>query len=77
MVDSEMIIAQKLLIAKNSLYITHIYTYIATYVATVTGFMKTIPNRTFCILENTNLKYSRHCSSLMLDCSHAKSRLVL
>ena len=26
----------------------------------VTGFMK--PNRTFCILRNINLKYSRHCS---------------
>ena len=34
----------------------------------VTGFMKTGLIVTFCIL---NLKYSRHCSSLMLDCSHA------
>ena len=37
----------------------------------MTGFMKTIPNHTFCISRNTNLKYSRHCASLMLDCSHA------
>ena len=34
----------------------------------VTGFA--IPIRTFGITRNTKLKYSSHCSTLMLDCSH-------
>ena len=37
----------------------------------VTGFAKTVPNRTFGISRNTELKYSSHCSTFMLDCSHA------
>ena len=38
----------------------------------VTGFMKTFPDCIFGISGNPNLKYSIHCSSLMLDCSHAR-----
>ena len=34
--------------------------------------MKTVPNCTFRISRNTYLKYSRQCSSLILDCSHAR-----
>ena len=43
-----------------------------TKIQSVTGFWKTIPNRTFGISRNTNFKYSWHCISLVLDCSHAR-----
>ena len=38
----------------------------------VTGFGKTIPNRTFGFSRNTDLKYFNHCGSLMLYCSHTR-----
>ena len=38
----------------------------------IAGYMKTDPNHTFGILRITNLKYSTHCESLVLGCSHAK-----
>ena len=43
----------------------------------VTGFRKTDPNCTFGIWKITNLKYSTHCESLLLGCSHAKFTLQL
>ena len=46
--------------------------YIRTLYVYVTGFWKTVPNRTFGISRNTNFKYSWHCISLVLDCSHAR-----
>ena len=42
------------------------------YTIIVTGFKKTDRIVTFCISRNPKLKYSRYCSSLMLDCSHAR-----
>ena len=42
----------------------------------MTGFAKTnrVVTVTFCncVLKNVKVKYSRHCSSLMLGCSHAR-----
>ena len=38
----------------------------------VTWFWKTDLVGTFGILRNTDFKYSSHCSSLMLDCTHAR-----
>ena len=38
----------------------------------VTWFWKTNRDVTFGISRNTEFKYSSHCSSLVLDCSHAR-----
>ena len=38
----------------------------------VTQFWKTDQDVTFGISRNTDFKYSSHCSSLVLDCSHAR-----
>ena len=38
----------------------------------VTGFVKTVPNRTFSISRNTVLKYYNNCVSLVLHYSRAR-----
>ena len=38
----------------------------------MTGFTKTVLNRTFGNSRNTDLKYLTHCGSLLSGCSHAR-----
>ena len=45
---------------------------LSTILAYVTGFVKTVPNRTFSISRNTVLKYSNNCVSLVLHYSRAR-----
>ena len=54
----------------------HIVTWVCAYVY-VTCFWKTDQGVTFGILRNIDFKYSSLCSSLVLDCSHARYIVLL